>query len=240
MTQITSWRAGILGFVAVLTLAVAPLGYAQADPTPVLHAAGHHGAGCSGGSPTVTTCNASMQSGMGGMGMGSRAAADAAPMMDMDAFDLLFIDTMIGHHESAIAMATVVVDESTDPVLIDIAGDIIVTQTSEIETLREWRNRWYRTSPSSPVTTMPGMADLGHLEMMGIMEPEAAVTALRTAPESVDRAFVNAMILHHQGMTMMFEMAVLHAAHPEIAGLAGVMLEDHHAQVVTMQDWQFA
>ena len=240
MTQITSWRAGLLGVVTVLTLAAAPLGYAQADTTPILHAAGHHGPGCGGGSPTVTTCNAGMQSGTSGMGMGSRATGDAAPMMDTQAFDLLFIDTMIGHHESAIAMATVVVDESTDPVLVDIAGDIIATQTDEIETLREWRNRWYRTSPPSPAMSLPGMPDMDHLRMMGIMDPDTAAAALRTAPETVDRAFANAMILHHQGVTMMFEMAVLHAAHPEIAGLAGVMLEDHHEQVVTMQDWQFA
>lgn len=240
MTHKTSLQAALLGVIAVLTLAAAPLGYAQADPTPILHAAGHHGPGCSGGAPTITTCNAGMQSGPTGMGMGSGASGDTAPMMDMDAFDLLFIDTMILHHESAIAMATVVIEESTDPVLVDIAGEIIGTQTDEIATLREWRNRWYRTSPSVESMSMPGMPAMDHLRMMGIMEPDAAAMALRTAPETVDRAFANAMILHHQGVTMMFEMAVLHAAHPEIAGLAGVMLEDHHEQVVTMQDWQFA
>ena len=237
MTHIRSWVAG---FIAVLILASAPLGYAQADTTPMLHAAGHHGPGCGGGAPTITTCNAGMQqSSMAGMTMSTRASGDMASMMDPATFDLMFIDTMIRHHESAIAMATVVVDGSTDPVLVGIAQDIIATQASEIETLGEWRTRWYRTNPPSTTSMMPGMSDLDHLRMMGIMDPDVAATALRTAPEAVDRAFVNAMILHHQGATMMFEMAVLHAAHPEIAGLAGVMLEDHHEQIATMQEWQF-
>lgn len=238
MQHITSWRAGLAGLVTVLTLVASPLGYAQADTTPMLHAAGHHGPGCSGGAPTITTCNAGMQPGMSGMGMDA-GATGSAPMMDMEAFDLHFIDMMIGHHESAIAMATVVIEESADPILTGIAEEIIATQTKEIETLREWRNRWYRTSPYVEGTVVPGM-DVDHLQMMGLLDPETAADALRTAPETVDRAFVNAMILHHQGVTMMFEMAVLHAAHPEIAGLAGVMLEDHHEQITTMQAWQFA
>lgn len=239
MTHIASWRAGLTGMIAILLLTAAPLGYAQADPTPMLHAAGHHGPGCSGGAPTVTTCNAGMDPGMSGMGMTMREPGET-PTMDPQTFDLHFIDVMIAHHESAIAMATVVVEESDDPVLVEIAGDIIATQSDEIATLREWRNRWYRTSPFPATASMPGMPHMDHLRMMGIMEPDSAARSLRTAPESVDRAFVNAMILHHQGVTMMFEMTVLHAAHPEIAGLAGVMLEDHHEHVVTLQAWQFA
>lgn len=238
MTHNPTRQAALLVVIAVLLLTAAPLGYAQADPTPMLHAAGLHGPGCSGGAPTVTTCNAGMDQGM--TGMSTSMPARTPPAVDMQAFDLHFIDLMIAHHESAIAMATVVIEESTDPVLVGLAGDIIAAQTEEIATLKEWRNRWYRTSPPSTTVSTPGMTNLDHLHMMGIMEPDAAARALRTAPETVDRAFANAMILHHQGVTMMFEMAVLHAAHPELAGLAGVMLEAHHEQVVVMQDWQLA
>jgi uncharacterized protein (DUF305 family) len=85
-----------------------------------------------------------------------------------------------------------------------------------------------------------GMREMDHLQMMGIMDADSAARLLRTAPEQAERAFVNAMILHHQGVTMLFEMAVLHAEHPEIAGLAGMMLEAHHEQLMTLQAWQLA
>lgn len=233
MTPIASLRAVLAGLAAVLTLVAAPLGYAAIDTTRILHDAGHHGPGCSAGSPTLTTCNA----GMARMGMESPVPGDTEPMMDVEAFDLMFIDVMIRHHESAIAMAMVVLDESTDSILLGIAGDIIDTQSDEIARLQEWRDRWYRTSPA---LAMHGMSEMDHLGMMGIMDADSASRLLRTAPEQAERAFVNAMILHHQGVTMLFEMAVQHAEHPEIAGLAGVMLEAHHEQVMTLQAWQLA
>jgi uncharacterized protein (DUF305 family) len=235
MPPIASLRAVLAGLAAVLTLVASPLGYAAIDTTGILHDAGHHGPGCSAGSPTLTTCNAGMDAGMAGMGMGSPRPGDAETMMDVEAFDLIFIDVMIRHHESAIAMAMVVLDESTDSILLGIAGDIIDTQSDEIARLQEWRDRWYRTSPT---LAMHGMSEMDHLGMMGIMDADSASRLLRTAPEQAERAFVNAMILHHQGVTMLFEMAVLHAEHPEISGLAGVMLEAHHEQVMTLQAWQ--
>jgi uncharacterized protein (DUF305 family) len=237
MTPIASLRAALAGLAAVLTLVAAPLGYAAIDTTGILHDAGHHGPGCSAGAPTVTTCNAGMDAGMSGMGMDSWIPGDAEPMMETEAFDLMFIDVMIRHHESAISMANVVLEESTDPVLLGIAEDIVDTQSAEIAKLQEWRARWYRTSPTLGVH---GMREMDHLQMMGIMDADSAARLLRTAPEQAERAFVNAMILHHQGVTMLFEMAVLHAEHPEIAGLAGMMLEAHHEQLMTLQTWQLA
>lgn len=245
MTHIHLWRSGLLASIALLMVITAPLAAAHVGGDPIDHTAAH-GAGCSAGSPTVTTCNADMGSGMTDMGMGAGTGVMDA-MMDVERFDLVFIDLMLQHHTSAIAMAQAVIDDGTDSALADVAEEIIRTQADEITSLQTWRDRWYPNSPSLALplhmdgtTGFRALREMDHLGTMGILDPVAAADALRAAPETIGPAFANAMILHHQGATMLLEMAVLHAGHPELAGLAGVMLEAHHDQLMTMQEWQLA
>jgi uncharacterized protein (DUF305 family) len=76
---------------------------------------------------------------MEGMGM----AMDPQELANQDPFDKAFIDNMIPHHESAIAMAQVVLGESENPEIREIAGAIVDAQEREIEQMRSWRDEWY-------------------------------------------------------------------------------------------------
>jgi uncharacterized protein (DUF305 family) len=58
-------------------------------------------------------------------------------------FDRAFIDAMTPHHESAIAMAEVALQESENPEIRRIAEDIVSAQEREIEQMRRWRQEWY-------------------------------------------------------------------------------------------------
>ncbi len=58
-------------------------------------------------------------------------------------FDRAFIDAMIPHHESAIEMAGVALDESENPEIREIAGAIVEAQETEIAQMRGWRQEWY-------------------------------------------------------------------------------------------------
>ncbi len=64
-------------------------------------------------------------------------------MAEAPEFDLAYIDMMIPHHESIIALAEVALPELTDPRLIEIAHAIIDTQTVENETMHQLREEWY-------------------------------------------------------------------------------------------------
>jgi uncharacterized protein (DUF305 family) len=79
---------------------------------------------------------------MEGMGM----ASDPQELASQDPFDKAFIDNMIPHHESAIAMAQVVLEESENPEIRKIAGAIVDAQEREIEQMRSWRDEWYPES----------------------------------------------------------------------------------------------
>jgi uncharacterized protein (DUF305 family) len=68
---------------------------------------------------------------------------DPRQLANEEPFDRAFIDNMIPHHESAIAMAEVALQESENPEIREIAQDIVDAQEREIAQMREWREEWY-------------------------------------------------------------------------------------------------
>ena len=77
--------------------------------------------------------------GMRGMGM----MTDPQQLAQADPFDKAFIDNMIPHHESAIDMASVVLEESENGRLRQLARDIVEAQKREIIQMERWRKEWY-------------------------------------------------------------------------------------------------
>jgi uncharacterized protein (DUF305 family) len=76
---------------------------------------------------------------MEGMGM----TMEPQELANQEPFDKAFIDNMIPHHESAIEMANVVLEESENPEIRAIAGAIVDAQEREIEQMTSWRDEWY-------------------------------------------------------------------------------------------------
>ena len=90
-----------------------------------------------------------------GMEHGAEALADAKP------FDREFIDMMIPHHQGAIRMARVELAEGEDEELKEIASAIIEAQSTEIEEMNEWRQKWYgEPSPAGGVPAEDGSTEL--------------------------------------------------------------------------------
>jgi uncharacterized protein (DUF305 family) len=77
---------------------------------------------------------------MRGMGM----MMDPQSLAEENPFDRAFIDAMIPHHRSAIEMAKVANQESENPRIKELAGNIVSAQKGEIEQMRRWREQWYQ------------------------------------------------------------------------------------------------
>jgi uncharacterized protein (DUF305 family) len=76
---------------------------------------------------------------MRGMGM----MMDPQRLANREPFDEAFIDAMIPHHQSAIEMAQVALENSDNPKIKELAQNIISAQQREIEQMTQWRQQWY-------------------------------------------------------------------------------------------------
>ena len=81
--------------------------------------------------------------GMNEQDMEAMGMSDSEALANAEPFDKAFIDEMIPHHESAIAMAEIARQETNDPSIREIAADIVTAQKREIEQMKQWRQQWY-------------------------------------------------------------------------------------------------
>jgi uncharacterized protein (DUF305 family) len=136
-------------------------------------------------------------------------------------FDARFIDDMIAHHQGAIAMAEMALEQAEHEELRALAEDIIAAQTSEIEQLQSWRSEWY--------------PDLAPTEGTGMGMGEMEISQDESVP--FDQRFIEAMISHHQGAIEMAEIALEQAEHEEIRTLAEAVISAQTAENEQMQGW---
>lgn len=57
-------------------------------------------------------------------------------------FDKVFIEMMIPHHQGAIDMAKLALNNADHQEIKDMAKEIIKAQESEIKMMREWQSNW--------------------------------------------------------------------------------------------------
>lgn len=173
----------------------------------------------------------------------SPAAPSGAPSMgapsDGSDLDKAFIDMMVPHHRAAIAMAGIAKERATRDELRSLADDIIAAQESEIAQLLAWRTEWYgdATVPGmDAMPLLPGMEMPGMEGMDGPMDMTADIDALRTA-EPFDRAFIEAMIVHHTSAIEAAGIAAAATSREEIKTVAADIIEAQQREIDQMQGW---
>lgn len=137
------------------------------------------------------------------------------------AFDAMFIDGMIEHHQGAIDMAEMALEQAEHEEIRTLSEEIVAAQASEIEQMQSWRSEWY-----------PDLAPTAGMEMeMGDM------MISEDASKPFDQRFIQAMISHHQGAIGMAQMALAQAEHEEIRTLAEAVIAAQEAEIKEMQGW---
>lgn len=214
----TRLRKTLRTFAATGVLIASMIGVSAVAQTP-------EAVGC-GPAATPAATPGMMEHGMGTQEM----------MHEME-FDQLYIDMMIPHHESIIAMAEVALTELEDPRLQEIAQTIIDTQEPEQDELAALRAEWYGSMEpammddmmmSMMMEAMPGMGNAD--EMMMQMSPELQVQAF-CAAEDKDLAFIDMTVAHHQMAIDASETAVEQAVHPEIQAFAERVIADQQREI---------
>jgi uncharacterized protein (DUF305 family) len=91
------------------------------------------------GQPTVDPAHAGHESHDGMPGMATPAQLDALRAATGTAFDALFLQLMITHHEGALTMAGEIQLKGKDPRIQEIADEVIAVQSAEINRMRAIR-----------------------------------------------------------------------------------------------------
>jgi uncharacterized protein (DUF305 family) len=156
-------------------------------------------------------------------------------------FDEMFINMMVPHHQGAIEMAKIAQQRAQHPEIKQMADGIISSQQSEINQMKTWKEQWYGSSDTPPMSAMPmlegmsGMGGAGHT-----MDMQADVDQLKNAPEPFDLAFIDAMIPHHQSAIDAGKQALSQATHPEIKQLAQNIIDAQQKEIDQMKAWRAA
>jgi uncharacterized protein (DUF305 family) len=210
---------------------------AQTDATPAA------GDPCAAATPAAEGVDqAAMGSPAAGMGMDMGSpAAGMSGMEGMAAeFDQLYIDMMIPHHQSIIAMAEAALTRLEDERLRGIARAVIDAQGPELEELREYRERFY--GGAEPVLMdgpmmgmmermMPGMASMD--EMAFQMDAAAQVAAICAAADA-DKAFIDLTIPHHEMAIASSEAALEQATNGEIRDFGRRVIDAQEAEIAEL------
>lgn len=150
-------------------------------------------------------------------------------------FDQLYIDMMVPHHEAVIALAEAALPELTEPVLVEMAENIIANQSAENKQLLTWRLEWFGSAETlMDEMTMPHMLEMMPIgsmdEMMLQMDPVAQVTAF-CAADDPDQAFARQVLVHHQMAVNASVIAVEQAEQPDLVAFAKQVIIDQQAEI---------
>ncbi len=148
--------------------------------------------------------------------------------------DRHFIEQMIPHHEGAIEMAQLAQERAIHPEIRSLATAIIQGQTREIDVMADWYKDWFGTDVSR---TDVGMMGGGMMSGSGMhMGGQEDMTSLTNATD-FDKAFLEAMIPHHQLALMMAQMLETGTNRPEMLQLARDITAAQTKEIEQMREW---
>ncbi len=87
------------------------------------------------------------------------------------------------------------------------------------------------THKMSDGTVMAGNPDMDHM-----MNEMAAMLVGKTGDE-FDKAFLEEMIVHHEGAVEMAEMTLVSAKHQELKDLSKAIISAQNAEIAQMKEW---
>ena len=192
---------------------------------------GQQGSGSNGDGEQGNAEEAGMdhdQMGRGMMGMGSGGMAKQMVMENGKYSDRRFIDAMVPHHQGAIEMGEVALKNAEHEEIKELSRNIISTQQSEIEELKSIKKEEFGSS-SVPMEMSPEQ-----MRGMGMMmDPQQLVHS-----GTFDKAFIDAMIPHHQSAIEMATVANEKSDNLRIKELAEKIVSAQKREIEQMKRWR--
>lgn len=138
--------------------------------------------------------------------------------------DRAFVAAMVVHHQSAIEMAKLAQVRGESVFVTELAGDIVTTQTEEIETLR--------SEDEGLAVAGVKIGSLGVGERIKNMDSDPAMLK-RARP--FNAAFLKMMISHHQRSIEMAKAELAKGEDGELRAIAQDIIDEQHRQIAVMR-----
>jgi uncharacterized protein (DUF305 family) len=142
--------------------------------------------------------------------------------------DERFIDAMVPHHQGAVEMARVALKNAEHDEIIELSRNIISSQQAEIEELKSIKQEEFGTSRVPMEMSQEQMRGMG-------MTTDPHKLANR---DPFDKAFIDAMIPHHQSAIEMAQVASEKSKKPQIKELAGNIISAQQTEIEQMKQWR--
>ncbi len=142
--------------------------------------------------------------------------------------DEAFIDAMVPHHQGAVEMAEVAQNNAEHEEIERLARNIIAAQRTEIEEMRSIKQEEFGTSDVPMQMSEKDMENMGMTPDPGMLADE----------RPFDRAFIDAMIPHHQSAIEMARVASEQSDNPDIQTLAEDIITAQEREIGQMKSWR--
>lgn len=144
--------------------------------------------------------------------------------------DTEFAQMMIVHHEGAIEMADLAIENAAAVQVRTLAEDISAAQGPEIDVMTSWLQAWGEdTAPEH------GGMDHGGMQMDGMTQEEAMTELGSLAGHEFDQRFLELMIEHHLGAVEMAQAELENGENPQALELAEQIIEAQQSEISEME-----
>ncbi|THA82221.1 DUF305 domain-containing protein [Streptomyces sp. A0592] len=172
-----------------------------------------HGSAAASASPSATA---------------SAQARTPAAQGQHNAADAAFAKGMIPHHRQAVEMADLAPSRARSAEVKKLAEDIRKAQDPEIKTLSGWLASWGEQVPAE------GAMDHSAHGTSGMMTPDQMDGLKNASGAAFDTAFMELMVLHHEGAVAMARTEQAQGAFPAAKAMAGAIVTSQSAEIAQM------
>ena len=145
--------------------------------------------------------------------------------------DTTFAKSMLGHRRGALDMVNLQLKYGNDPIMRQLAQQIIDSQQSESNTI----NKWLASHPdiAKPKLETP-FVQQEYLDSLQLMNDDMT---LGIADPSADMAFARVMLAHYSSAGKMAKIELKYGTDQEMLALARQVIETQQPTISNLQNW---
>ena len=152
------------------------------------------------------------------------ATSSAAPAVNFNDADVMFLQMMYPHHAQAVEMAKLVPTRSQNQQVKDLAAAIEKAQAPEMQQMTTLLAGFGKPAPS---------ATMSH-SMPGLMTPQQMTELTGLSGAAFDKMWLQMMVEHHQGAITMANDELKNGTNADAKAMAQAIVTAQQAEITTM------